>query len=119
MKLFKKINQYALICYAVNDKKVVYCDTFYSLKKAKKELNEIVKGQYEWEKQIAELLGLEHDIHFKLEDKYALLEIGTLEDTFIWRFEIKKCNVLDETIWEVLREYFYDFIEKFNSSNNT
>ena len=111
MRLFKKVKQYALICYVVHANKVAYCDTFYSLKNANKKLNEYTKYDYECEKKYADENG--HDVYFELKDKYAILEREILSGTLIWTWEIRECNTQDWTYCDALCEYFYNFIDKF------
>ena len=110
-KLFKK---YALICYVVHAEKVAYCDTFSSLKKAKKKLDEIVTYNYECEKDCIDDI---YEVYFEHEDKYVFIEREVPDGIFRWTFQIVECDEFCWSFLDPLYEWFYDLIDKFKKNN--
>ena len=112
-KFFKK---YAVICYVVHAEEVAYCDTFRSLKKAKKSLDKQIAYDYEYEKNYTDEMGIGYDVYLKKEDKHILLERETPDGTWVWTWDIIECNANRWTFLDDLYERFCDFIDKLKNS---
>ena len=119
MRLFRKFKKYAVICYVIHAKEVAYCETFKSFKKAKKSLDKQIAYDYECEKNYTDEMGIGYDVYLKKEDNHVLLERKTPDGTWIWTWDIIKCNEPSWTYWDALCERFYDFIDKFKKNDNT